>query len=80
MIRLFIIMINLKLSNSLIAVILPSVAHPFGIYLMRRHVETIPDDLVEAAVMGGASEIWIFTRIILQLSMASLSPRAPIRA
>jgi multiple sugar transport system permease protein len=73
MIPLFIIMTTLRLSNRLIAVILPAVSHPFGIYLMRRHVETIPDELVEAAVMDGASEIWIFARVIIPLSTASLS-------
>ena len=76
MIPLFILTTRLHLVNTLTAVILPSIAHPFGIYLMRRHVESIPDELVEAAKMDGASELWIFLRLIVQLSTASLSALA----
>jgi multiple sugar transport system permease protein len=76
MIPLFIIMTKLRLVNQLIAVILPAISHPFGIYLMRRHVETIPDELIEAAVMDGASELWIFSKVIIQLSTASLAALA----
>jgi multiple sugar transport system permease protein len=76
MIPLFILTSKLRLVNTLTAVILPAIAHPFGIYLMRRHVETIPDELVEAAVMDGASEIWIFFQVIVQLSTAAISALA----
>ena len=76
MIPLFIIVTKLGLVNKLIAVILPAISHPFGIYLMRRHVETIPDELIEAAFMDGAGELWIFSKVIIQLSSASLAALA----
>ncbi|GAA1687677.1 carbohydrate ABC transporter permease [Microbacterium sediminicola] len=41
---------------------------PFGIYLMRGYMYTIPGELFEAASVDGASELRIFLRIVLPLS------------
>jgi multiple sugar transport system permease protein len=73
MIPLYLLVASIGLMNTLAAVVLPSVVHPFGIYLMRRHVETIPDELIEAAFMDGAPEPWVFTQVIVPLSTASLA-------
>jgi multiple sugar transport system permease protein len=76
MIPLYLQVTGMGLMNTLMAVILPSLVHPFGIYLMRRHVETIPDELLEAAFMDGASERWVFVRVVVPLSTASLAALA----
>jgi ABC-type glycerol-3-phosphate transport system permease component len=67
MIPLYLFMSNLGLRNTLAALILPFLAGGFGVFLMRQYISTIPDDLVDAARVDGASEWTIFFRIILPL-------------
>lgn len=56
------------LSNSLLAVILPALVNPFGIYLMRIYAEqAVPLDLVDAARVDGAGEFRIFATIAFRL-------------
>lgn len=55
-IPLFMIVSQLKLANSLWAVIIPGLVSAFGVFFMRQYlVDTIPDELIEAARMDGAS-------------------------
>jgi multiple sugar transport system permease protein len=50
------------------AIILPSLVSPFGVYLMRVYAEgAVPDSLLEAARVDGASEARIFFSIALRL-------------
>jgi multiple sugar transport system permease protein len=58
---------KLGLLNNLWALILPGVVSAFGIFLMRQFVGGIPNDLIEAARLDGASEWAIFARIIIPL-------------
>jgi multiple sugar transport system permease protein len=56
------------LTNTVWAVILPSLVSPFGVYLMRIFAEeAVPDSLVEAARIDGAGEFRIFWQIVLRL-------------
>ncbi|MDX3659101.1 carbohydrate ABC transporter permease [Streptomyces sp. ID05-26A] len=56
------------LVNTPWAVILPSLVNPLGLYLMRVYAEdAVPDHLVEAARLDGASEVRIFFGIALRL-------------
>jgi multiple sugar transport system permease protein len=56
------------LSNSLLAVILPALANPFGVYPMRVYAErAIPEELVDAARVDGAGELRIFATIASRL-------------
>ncbi len=61
------------LLNSLWGVILPAVATPTGVFLLRQYMLTIPDELIEAARMDHASEWRIYWRIILPLSAPALA-------
>lgn len=55
-IPLFMVVSELKLTNTLGAVIIPGLVSAFGVFFMRQYlVETIPDELIEAARMDGAS-------------------------
>ncbi|ALS26284.1 ABC transporter permease [Paenibacillus sp. 32O-W] len=47
------------------AVIVPAFAFPLGLYLMKQFMEQIPDALIEAAKIDGASEYRIFWQIIM---------------
>jgi multiple sugar transport system permease protein len=57
-----------NLTNTPWAVILPSLVSPFGVYLMRVYAaDAVPDSLIEAARVDGASEMRIFVQIVLRL-------------
>ncbi len=56
------------LVNTPWAVIIPSCVSPFGVFLGRIYVEaSVPDELLEAARLDGASEIRVFFSIVLRL-------------
>lgn len=67
-IPLFLLMSKIGLVNTYTAVILPSLVNPFGVYLMRIYAEqSVPDELLEAARIDGASEAGIFFGMVLRL-------------
>ncbi len=66
-IPLFVLTTNLGLANSLPGMILPFLAGPFGVFLMRQYIVTIPDELIQAARVDGAGELRIFFSIVLPL-------------
>jgi multiple sugar transport system permease protein len=53
------------LLNTHLALILPFLYSGFGVFLMKQSVHTIPDELIDAARIDGASEIGAFHRIVL---------------
>jgi multiple sugar transport system permease protein len=64
----FILFSNLHLTDTVWAVILPSMLNPFGVYLMQVYTaEAVPDELLEAARVDGAGEIKTFFRVALPL-------------
>ena len=65
---LFLIIAELGLLNSAWGVILPRAAEAFGIFMVRQFMVSIPDDLLEAARIDGASELTIFLKIVVPLS------------
>jgi multiple sugar transport system permease protein len=67
MIPLFLLLKHLGLVNSYAGVIVPALASIFGIFLIRQYALSIPDDLLEAARIDGASEWRIFSWIVVPL-------------
>jgi alpha-1,4-digalacturonate transport system permease protein len=65
---LFFVVSDLGLLNSYWGVILPRAAEAFGIFMVRQFMVSIPDELLEAARLDGASELTIFRKIVLPLS------------
>ncbi|HET9221278.1 MAG TPA: carbohydrate ABC transporter permease [Roseiflexaceae bacterium] len=72
-IPLYKLMVDLGWTNSYWALIIPGIYSPLGIFLMRQFLHSIPNDLIDAARVDGASEWGIFFRIILPLSTAALA-------
>jgi len=68
MVPLFRLVTDLGLYGSYWAVILPTAASAFGLFLARQFILSIPRDLIEAARIDGASHLRVFTRIVLPLS------------
>lgn len=69
-IPLFIQMGNMGLAGSRWAVILPTGAAMFGVFLMKQNLETYPDEILEAGRIDGAGEF----RTFLQLVMPTMRP------
>jgi alpha-1,4-digalacturonate transport system permease protein len=65
---LFLIVSELGLLNDYWGVILPRSAEAFGIFMVRQFMVGIPDELLEAARLDGASELQIFMKVVLPLS------------
>ena len=78
MIPLYLFMGQIHLTNTYFALILPFLAGGFGTFLMRQTIAGIPDELVDAARIDGASEFRIFWTIILPLCRPTLATLAII--
>ena len=57
----------LGLADNLLAVILPTVGWPFGVFLMKQFCEGIPGEILEAARVDGANEAKTFITIVLPM-------------
>jgi len=69
----FVLVSNMGLANSYAGLVLPFLAGPFGVFLMRQFLLSVPDDLIEAARVDGAGEWRIFARIVLPLCRPALA-------
>jgi multiple sugar transport system permease protein len=69
----FVLISNMGLANSYAGLVLPFLAGPFGVFLMRQFLQSIPDDLIEAARVDGAGEWRIFWRVVLPLCRPALA-------
>jgi len=58
---------SMGLSDSYLGVMLPWLANPFGIFLMRQFIRGVPDELIDAARADGASELRILYSIVVPL-------------
>jgi alpha-1,4-digalacturonate transport system permease protein len=72
MVPVFLILKTLGWINSLIGIIVPPAATATGTFMMRQYIVGIPDELLEAARIDGASDWKIYRHIILPLSAPAL--------
>ncbi|KRV49676.1 sugar ABC transporter permease [Wenjunlia vitaminophila] len=70
---LYLMFSQISLVNTYWAVLLPSIASPFGVYLCRVYAESaVPDSLLEAARVDGAHETRIFFGLVLRIMSPAL--------
>ena len=69
----FVLMSSLDLVNTYPALILPFLAGPFGVFLMRQFLQSIPDELIEAARIDGAGEWRTFWTVVMPLAAPVLA-------
>lgn len=69
----YLVIRELGLINSYWALYLNSAIAPFNLIVMRSFFQTIPSELEEAARIDGCSELRLFWRIIIPLSMPSIA-------
>lgn len=63
----FLVIRELGLLNTFFALVLPLIAMPVGLFLLVQYMSTVPDVLIEAARIDGASENYILFRIVAPL-------------
>lgn len=76
LIPLFILMINFSLIDTHLGVIVPMLAHPFGLFYMRQYMLGLPQEVFDAARVDGASEYRIFLQVVVPMvkpAMATLA-------
>ncbi|NLP45802.1 MAG: carbohydrate ABC transporter permease [Epulopiscium sp.] len=69
----YLVMRDLKLLNTLWAIILPASLNVYNLILMRNFFEGIPRSLFEAAEIDGCTPFGIFTKVVLPLSKPALA-------
>jgi multiple sugar transport system permease protein len=73
LVPLFVLVSNLGMVNSYPGLIFPFLAGPFGVFLMRQFIQSLPDELIHAARVDGAGEWRIFRSIIMPLCKPALA-------
>jgi multiple sugar transport system permease protein len=59
--------------DSYYGLVLPNVVSAFGIFLLRQYMQSIPDELLDAARIDGASEFKVFWKVVLPLCRPALA-------
>ncbi|MFI6322872.1 carbohydrate ABC transporter permease [Nonomuraea sp. NPDC050556] len=72
----FVVVASMGLINTYAGIVLPALAGPMGVFMMRQFMVGLPDDLTDAARVDGAGEFLIFFRIILPLCRPALATLA----
>ena len=70
---LFLGLAKLRLTDTYLSLIMPTVANGFGIFLLRQFFQGIPQELEEAAIIDGASRLGVLVRVVLPLSRPALT-------
>ncbi|MEH7503130.1 carbohydrate ABC transporter permease [Neobacillus drentensis] len=73
LIPLFEMMVSFNWLNTYQAIILPSLASPFAIYLMRQNMQAVPDSIIEASRVDGAGELKIFFSVVLPVTRPAMA-------
>jgi multiple sugar transport system permease protein len=75
-IPLYVTVHELGLLNTFGGLIIPRATNAFGIFMLRQFFSTLPRELDDAARIDGASELYIYSRIVLPLSKPALATLA----
>jgi ABC-type glycerol-3-phosphate transport system permease component len=69
----FLVIEQFRLLDTFWVHILPVLAMPVGLFLLKQFIDGIPDEVIEAAQIDGASDWWIYWRIILPMIRPALA-------
>ena len=76
LIPLYLVVSQLKLLNTIWAIVLPPAISTYNMIVMRTSFSAIPESLIESAYLDGANELQILARVILPLSKPILATMA----
>jgi multiple sugar transport system permease protein len=69
----YLIIVNIGLVDNPLVHIIPALAMPVGLFLVKQFIDQIPDVLIEAARLDGAGDFYILRKIIIPLIVPALS-------
>ncbi|MDQ0060387.1 carbohydrate ABC transporter permease [Paenibacillus harenae] len=69
----YLVVSNLGIMNSYFGHLLPMLAMPIGVFLLKQFIDQIPDALLEAARIDGANEFFVFIRIVIPVCMPAIA-------
>ncbi len=69
----FLVIERLDLINNFWVHILPGLAMPVGLFLLKQFIDGIPDEVIEAAQIDGASDVRIYWAIVLPMIMPAIA-------
>jgi multiple sugar transport system permease protein len=72
-IPIFLMFREFQMINTYWGLIIPGIFSAYGVFLMRQVIKTLPTELVEAAKIDGATELQIYSKIVLPLSKPGLA-------
>ena len=72
----YLVICKLGLIDNLLAHILPLVAMPVALFLVKQFVEQVPDSLLEAAYMDGATDLDIYLKVIMPMIRPAVATAA----
>jgi multiple sugar transport system permease protein len=73
LIPLYLLIVELGWTNTYQGLIVPFIANPFGIFLLRQHFKSLPSSLGDAARIDGCNELQTFYRVYLPLAKPALA-------
>jgi len=68
----YLIMSHLGWLDTWLPLIVPTAANAFGVFWMRQYMYSLPDEVLDAARLDGASEFGLFWRMVIPLSRPAL--------
>ncbi|WP_309119751.1 carbohydrate ABC transporter permease [Paenibacillus sp.] len=69
----YVVVSSLGITNTFWAHVLPHVAAPVSVFLMKQFMDQVPNELIEAAKLDGAREVMIFLRIVMPVCMPAVA-------
>lgn len=72
----YLVVCRLGLINNIWAHVLPLVAMPVALFLVKQFVEQVPDSLLEAAYMDGATDFAVYRKVILPMIKPAIATAA----
>lgn len=69
----YLVISKLGLMNQFLGHIIPNLAMPVGVFLMKQFMDQVPNDLMEAGKIDGAGEFTIFMRIVMPVCMPAVA-------
>ena len=69
----YFVIVNLHLEDTIWVHILPLLAMPIGLFLVKQFMDQVPDALIESAQMDGASDFLIIRKIVMPIVMPALA-------
>jgi multiple sugar transport system permease protein len=72
MVSVYVTVGRLQLFDNYVGIVFPILIMSFGVFFLRQFTMTIPNQLLDAARVDGASEFWILLRVVVPLSITPL--------